>query len=73
MAEREQDTEASTEFDENDVGLRAGRWAAVVLSLFLLGAGVYLIFGLERSRRADECLASGSRRCTSIDVREAVR
>lgn len=63
----------SAETDSADLGVRIGRWAAVALSMILLAAGVYVVFGLEKSRRADECLSSGLRRCTVIDVREAAR
>lgn len=51
------------------VGARLGRWLAVALVLGLLALGVYLIDGLERARRADDCLSGTDRRCRQIPTR----
>jgi uncharacterized membrane protein YqjE len=52
---------------------RRRRWLAVVVRLtmiVLLGAaGLWLVWELDKSRRAQECLESGRRNCAILQVR----
>lgn len=52
---------------------RRRKWLAVVVRLtmiVLLGAaGLWLVWELDKSRRAQECLESGRRNCAIIQVR----
>lgn len=42
---------------------------AVIVALLVLGAGVWLIFELDRARKAQECLSSTHRACRRIETR----
>jgi hypothetical protein len=42
---------------------------AVIVTLLLLGAGVWLLFELDRARKAQDCLSSTMRNCRQIQVR----
>ncbi|MCX7324183.1 MAG: hypothetical protein NTZ14_07050 [Hyphomicrobiales bacterium] len=52
---------------------RRRKWLAVVVRLtmiVLLGAaGLWLVWELDKSRRAQECLESGRRNCAILQVR----
>ncbi len=52
---------------------RRRKWLAVAVRLtmiVLLGAaGVWLVWELDKSRRAQECLESGRRNCAILQVR----
>lgn len=51
---------------------RRKRLAVVVrLSMIILlgGAGLWLVFELDKSRRAQECLESGRRNCAILQIR----
>jgi hypothetical protein len=39
---------------------------AVIAALLVLGAGVWLIFELDRARKAQDCLSSTMRACRQI-------
>jgi hypothetical protein len=49
------------------------RGAAVIVRLAIIalvgGAGLWLVFELDKSRRAQECLESGRRNCAIIQTR----
>jgi hypothetical protein len=40
----------------------------VAFVVFVIGSGLWLIDALLAARRADECLSSGRRNCTPIDI-----
>jgi hypothetical protein len=56
--------------DEDDVRLRR-RAMVVRLTVITLvgGAGLWLVFEMDKSRRAQECLESGRRNCRIIQTR----
>ncbi|GAU84137.1 MULTISPECIES: hypothetical protein [unclassified Bosea (in: a-proteobacteria)] len=41
---------------------------AIIATLLLLGAGIWLLFGLDRARKAQDCLSSTQRNCRQIRV-----
>lgn len=41
---------------------------AVIVALLILGAGVWLVFELDRARKAQDCLSSGMRACRRIQT-----
>lgn len=52
---------------------RARRRKAMIVRLIVItlvgGAGLWLVFEMDKSRRAQECLESGRRNCRIIDTR----
>jgi hypothetical protein len=56
--------------DENE---RHHRRKAMIVRLIVItlvgGAGLWLVFELDKSRRAQECLESGRRNCRIIQTR----
>jgi hypothetical protein len=47
--------------------------AALVVTIFLAAAGVWLAVKLSDLRQAQDCLASGRRNCAAIDINALVR
>jgi hypothetical protein len=47
--------------------------AALVVTIFLAAAGVWLAVKLGDLRQAQDCLASGRRNCAPIDVNAIAR
>ncbi len=41
---------------------------AVIAALLILGAGVWLIFELDRAKKAQDCLSSTQRACRRIQT-----
>lgn len=55
--------------DEDDDWRTTVNLLAVIVTLLLLGAGVWLLFELDRARKAQDCLSSTMRNCRQIQVR----
>ena len=47
---------------------RAANIFLAVAAIILIGAGVWLVDAMIAARKADECISSGRRNCTPIDV-----
>jgi hypothetical protein len=48
-----------------------GRWVNLIIVVFVvvvIGAGLWLVDALLAARKADECMASGRRNCTPVEV-----
>ncbi len=41
---------------------------AIIVALLVLGAGMWLIFELDRAKKAQDCLSSTMRACRKINV-----
>jgi hypothetical protein len=57
--------------DRGDAAEREGRWVNLIIVafvVFVIGAGLWLIDALLAARKADECMSSGRRNCTPIEV-----
>jgi hypothetical protein len=57
--------------DRGDEPDGEGRWVNVIIVafvVFVIGSGLWLIDALLAARRADECMSSGRRNCTPIDM-----
>ena len=49
----------------------SGRWGNLIIIAFVafvIGAGLWLIDALLAARKADECMSSGRRNCTPVEV-----
>ena len=40
----------------------------LVLSVIVVGIGIWLVTALDNARKADECMSQGRRNCTPIDA-----
>jgi len=47
---------------------RAANIFLAVAAIILIGAGVWLVDAMIAARKADECISSGRRNCTPIEV-----
>ncbi|MGO4674041.1 hypothetical protein AB4Z40_14205 [Bosea sp. 2YAB26] len=54
--------------DEDDDWRMTVNLLAIIATLLLLGAGIWLLFGLDRARKAQDCLSSTQRNCRQIRV-----
>jgi hypothetical protein len=57
--------------DRGDAAEREGPWVNLIIvafAVFVIGAGLWLIDALLAARKADECMSSGRRNCTPIEV-----
>jgi hypothetical protein len=60
-----------TEPDRGDAAesdSRCGNLTIIAFVAFVIGAGLWLIDALLAARKADECMSSGRRNCTPIEV-----
>lgn len=54
--------------DEDDDWRMTVNLLAIIATLLLLGAGIWLLFELDRARKAQDCLSSTQRNCRQIRV-----
>ena len=57
--------------DRGDAADSEGRWGNLIIIafvVFVIGVGLWLTAALLAARKADECMSSGRRTCTPIDV-----
>ncbi len=47
---------------------RAANLFLLTAAIVLIGAGIWLVDALIKAKRADECMSSGRRNCSPIDV-----
>jgi hypothetical protein len=62
-----------TEPVRGDAAESDSRWGNLIIItfvVFVIGAGLWLIDALLAARKADECMSSGRRNCTPIEVPE---
>ena len=64
----ENDLEKPQTPDEEARDRRAANIFLLVFAVVLVGIGVWLANALVDARRADDCLSSGRRNCSPIDV-----
>ena len=57
--------------DRDDTAEGGGRWVNLIIVAFVaivIGAGLWLVDALLAARKADECMSSGRRNCTPVEV-----
>jgi len=57
--------------DRDDAADGEGRWGNLIIVAFVvgvIGAGLWLVDALVAARKADECMSSGRRNCTPVEV-----
>ncbi|MGO4734917.1 hypothetical protein AB4099_00115 [Bosea sp. 2KB_26] len=54
--------------DEDDDWRMTVNLLAIIATLLLLGAGIWLLLGLDRARKAQDCLSSTQRNCRQIRI-----
>jgi hypothetical protein len=57
--------------DRDDAADGEGRWVNLIIVAFVvvvIGAGLWLVDALVAARKADECMSSGRRNCTPVEV-----
>jgi len=57
--------------DRDDAADGEGRWVNLIIVAFVVvvnGAGLWLVDALLAARKADECMSSGRRNCTPVEV-----
>ncbi|KFC67559.1 hypothetical protein FG93_03872 [Bosea sp. LC85] len=54
--------------DEDDAWRMTVNLLAIIATLLLLGAGIWLLFELDRARKAQDCLSSTQRNCRQIRI-----
>jgi len=54
--------------EETEADRRTANIVLVVGFLVLVGSGIWLVNAMLEARKADECMSSGRRNCTPIEV-----
>ena len=57
--------------DRDDAADGEGRWVNLIILAFVvvvIGAGLWLVDALLAARQADECMSSGRRNCTPVEL-----
>jgi hypothetical protein len=58
----------NNEDQESDADRRAANIFLLVAAIIVVGGGVWLVNSMADARKSEECLESGRRNCSSVDI-----